>query len=74
MVDRSVVTFGDQRVAALDSAPLHRWLLAVRRLMQHHALPVTSRELTVGHEIAMRTIFEIDLEQLVSGTRTSFEE
>ena len=38
----------DRRVTALDSTPLHRWLFGLRRLMQHHALPVSSGTLTTG--------------------------
>ena len=51
----------DRRVAALDSMALHRWLFALRRLMQHHALPVSSGKLTAGHDTGVRTTFTIDL-------------
>lgn len=54
----------DRRVAALDSMPLHRWLSGLRRLMQHHALPVSSGTLTMGHDTGMRTTFTINLELL----------
>ena len=41
----------DRRVTAFDSTPLHRWLFGLRRLMQHHALPVSSGTLTTGRDI-----------------------
>lgn len=54
----------DQRVGEFASRPLHRWLFAVRRLMQHHSLPVSSGELAMGSNMAMRTTLKLDLEHL----------
>jgi hypothetical protein len=61
-----------RRVRAVSSAPLHRWLIDLRRLMQHHDLPVSSGSMTVEADAPMRTTFMLDLEHLRRVHRDEF--
>lgn len=54
----------DDRVGAFSRSPLHRWMFALRRLMQHHALPVTRGELNFAQGAPLQTTPLIDLEHL----------
>lgn len=64
LVERPLRVEYDDRIRAFSGSPLHRWIFALRRLMQHHALPVTRGELNFAHGGPLRTTLLIDLEHL----------